>query len=234
MPSSVIRGLVWFAVFILSTTCHEAAHAWAAARLGDDTAARGGQRSLNPWPHIRREPIGMVVVPLLSWFSLGWMIGWASAPYNVAWARAWPRRAALMALAGPLANLGLALAAALAIRVGLEWQFFTAPAALGAASLTAAVTPGATGELLATLLSVTLALNLLLCIFNLVPLPPLDGSAALVLALPSAWAAQYTAALRAPALRYIGLFAASRLLSPLFPSLLLLAARALYPEINYA
>src|SRR4249920_2382899 len=120
-------GVVWYVVFLLSTTCHEAGHALAAKLGGDMTAARGGQVSLNPVPHIRREPFGMVVVPLLSFLAGGWLVGWASAPYSPAWARQFPRRAALMALAGPATNLLLALVAALFIRVGYEWHFFRAP-----------------------------------------------------------------------------------------------------------
>jgi hypothetical protein len=62
---------LWYVAFLLSVTCHEAAHAWAALRLGDDTASRGGQVTLNPMPHIQREPLGMVVVPLVSLFLGG-------------------------------------------------------------------------------------------------------------------------------------------------------------------
>src|ERR1700679_4089938 len=120
----LVEGAMWFGAFLLSTTCHEASHAWVAFRLGDDTAMKGGQVTLNPVPHIRREPVGMVVVPIISWFAGGWIIGWASAPYSVEWARQHPRRAALMALAGPATNLALALAAALLIRVGYEWNVF--------------------------------------------------------------------------------------------------------------
>ena len=57
----------WYVVFLASTTLHEASHAFAAFRLGDDTAYRAGQVSLDPTPHIRREPVGMVVVPILYW-----------------------------------------------------------------------------------------------------------------------------------------------------------------------
>src|SRR5690348_17172584 len=103
MPPSLVEGLLWYVVFVGSTVCHEASHAWTALKLGDDTASRGGQVSLDPVPHIRREPIGMVVLPLLTWFIAGWMMGWASAPYDPEWARRYPRRAALMALAGPAA-----------------------------------------------------------------------------------------------------------------------------------
>src|SRR6185436_3856232 len=80
-------GLLWYFVFLYSTVCHEAAHAWAALKLGDDTAYQGGQVSLDPVPHIRREPWGMVIVPLITFYwnamaGVTWMMGWASAPYD--------------------------------------------------------------------------------------------------------------------------------------------------------
>lgn len=232
MQSSVTEGFLWYAVFVLSTSCHEAAHAWSALKLGDDTAARGGQVSLNPWPHVRREPFGMVVVPLLAWFSAGWMLGWASAPYNAAWARQWPKRAALMALAGPAANLLLVLAAALLIRVGIEWNVLTAPASLSSMHLADAVNAGP-WDTVAMILSITLSLNLLLCVFNLLPLPPLDGSSVPLLLLPAALAEKYNNALRNPMLQIVGLIAASRLLSPLFPVLLVNVANLLFPSARY-
>jgi Zn-dependent protease len=98
-------GVMWYVIFLFATTLHETAHAWAALRLGDATAYRGGQVSLEPWPHIRREPVGMVLLPVVSFLATGWPLGWASAPYERDWADRWPRRAALMALAGPTANL---------------------------------------------------------------------------------------------------------------------------------
>ena len=66
-------GPLWYIVFLLAITCHEAAHALAAKLGGDDTAYEAGQVSLNPVPHIRREPFGTVVVPLLSYFLGGAM-----------------------------------------------------------------------------------------------------------------------------------------------------------------
>ncbi len=83
----LLMGLVYYAVFLVATTLHEAAHAWAALRGGDRTAYLGGQVSLDPLPHIRREPFGMVVLPLLSVVLMGWPFGFASAPYSVEWAR---------------------------------------------------------------------------------------------------------------------------------------------------
>ena len=97
--------------FLFSTTCHEAAHALVAKLGGDETAAQGGQVSLNPIPHIMREPFGMVLIPLLSYFINHSMIGWASAPFDPLWERRHPRRAGWMALAGPAANFSLMLLA---------------------------------------------------------------------------------------------------------------------------
>ena len=100
MPSiDFATGLVWYFVFLYSTVCHEAAHAWAAMKLGDDTAYRGGQVTLDPVPHIRREPVGMVIFPIITFFlnaaqGVTWMMGWASAPYDPEWASQNPRHAA--------------------------------------------------------------------------------------------------------------------------------------------
>ena len=117
-------GLIWFVAFLFSSTCHEAAHAWAAKRGGDETAYSAGQVSLNPVPHMMREPFGMLVMPWLSYIMGGWMMGWASAPYDPYWARRHPRRSAWMALAGPAANFALAISAAVLIHIGILMNVF--------------------------------------------------------------------------------------------------------------
>lgn len=231
MTPDLAAGLMWYGVFLFSTVCHEAAHAWTALKLGDDTAHKGGQVSLNPIPHVRREPFGMVVVPILSFLAGGWLLGWASAPYSVAWARQFPRRAALMALAGPATNLLLALAAALLIRVGYEWDFFRAPYSISASHLTSAVQDGP-AEVLAPLLSIMLSLNLLLFLFNLVPLPPLDGSSAPLLLLPPAAAEKYQNIMSSPWLGVAGILLASRVVPPILPKLLLGATSVIYPSVH--
>ena len=124
---SLLLGVTWYVVFLLSTTCHEAAHALAAKLGGDLTAFHGGQVSLDPVPHIRREPFGMVLFPILSYVVGGWMMGWASAPYDPSWAQRHPRRAAWMSLAGPGANLTLTILAGLAIHAGIWMGVFTHP-----------------------------------------------------------------------------------------------------------
>jgi len=130
--------------------------------------------SLNPLPHIRREPFGMVLVPLLSYAYGHWMLGWASAPYDAQWAARFPRRAGAMALAGPLGNLTLLVLAAIGIRVGNAVGVFTMPVRLGFDHLAAATQDGM-AQPLAALLSVFFSLNLILFFFNLLPVPPLDG-----------------------------------------------------------
>src|ERR1051325_10402185 len=110
-PQTLATGFLWFLAFLFSTTVHEAMHAMAALRGGDPTAYHGGQVSLSPIPHIRGEPIGMLIVPLLTALTQGWAIGWASTPYDPRWAAHYPKRAALMAAAGPAGNLLIAAVA---------------------------------------------------------------------------------------------------------------------------
>lgn len=175
---------LWYVVFLLSATCHEAAHAVVALLGGDRTAYVGGQVTLNPLPHILREPLGTVVVPLLSYLLFAadgggrWMMGWASAPYDPIWEERHPRRAALMALAGPLANLLLALGALLVLRIGLGYGIWTEPVAIELDRLVDAP-EGSVWQGVARVCSVLFTLNLVLALLNSLPLPPLDGASVL-------------------------------------------------------
>ena len=177
----IADGLTFFAVFLLSTTLHEAAHAWAALKGGDPTAYHGGQVSLDPMPHIRREPFGMVLLPLLTAVTTGWPMGFASAPYDPDWARRYPRRAALMALAGPAANLLLVLLAAALLRAGYATGDFVAPERLNFGVVAEAASDSGMWYAAARVLGAFFSMNLVLCVFNLLPFPPLDGSAAITL-----------------------------------------------------
>ena len=192
-PDLLAYGFVWYVVFLFSTTCHEAAHALVAKLGGDETAASGGQVSLNPVPHIQREPWGMVVIPILSFIFTRGMIGWASAPFDRNWERRYPRRAALMALAGPAANFTLMLLAAVGLRVGREMGWVGIDPVTGHAGL-------------ATLtLFVFFSLNLLLGTFNLLPVPPLDGSAGIMLFMSENRAQRYLDWLRGNSYAMAGL-----------------------------
>lgn len=219
MPNEVFHALVfWVPAFLFSTTVHEAAHAAVALRLGDPTAYLAGQVSLSPWPHIRRSPIGMLVIPLITSITQGWTIGWASAPFDVAWADRHPRRAAVMALAGPLANLVIALAAFALLQAGLWLGVFEPAAKLSMQHLVQSAVPAdamRVTEFCAEALSVLLSLNALLFLFNLMPLPPLDGAAVLTLALPADAARRLRTAVATPVLAFAGILAAWQL----FPAL---------------
>ena len=223
---------LWYAALLFSLVCHEAAHAWAALRGGDPTAYHGGQVSLDPRPHIQREPFGTVVAPLLAFAWGGWMIGWASTPYDPRWAAAHPRRAAWMALAGPAANALLVVAAALAIRVGIFAGVFDAPLAIAADRIAVGVA-GGVWETLASFVSILFALNLLLLVFNLIPVPPLDGSGALALVLPEATAFRVRLAFANPMWGFFGILVAWLAIRELFPPILAVAIQLLYPEFGY-
>jgi Zn-dependent protease len=173
-PDQLAFGFLQYVVFLLSTTCHEASHSLAAKWGGDTTALEAGQVSLNPLPHIKREPFGMVIVPLLGIaFGTG-LIGWASAPYNPLWSQKHPKRAAWMSLAGPAANFSLALIAAILMRIGLAAGMFVAVIPSPNRIVGAVAQAGATDGI-ATVLSIFFSLNILLGLFNLIPFPPLDG-----------------------------------------------------------
>jgi Zn-dependent protease len=161
-PDSIALAITSYVVLLFSLSVHESAHAWAALRLGDDTAAQQGRITLNPLAHI--DPVGTVLMPLLQFM-------WGGIPL-LAWAKPTPVQAAnfragwfrkgqvLVAGAGPASNCLLAL---------LFTSAFFVFRRLGQGA----------GELEAplwSLLTTGIVLNVALAVFNLVPLPPLDGS----------------------------------------------------------
>ena len=189
-PEVIALGFIWYVVFLFSTTCHEAAHALAAKIGGDETASLSGQVTLNPIPHIQREPWGMVIIPILMLIFTRSVIGWASAPYDPHWERRHPRRAAWMALAGPATNYLLMLIAAIGLRVGWHQQWLAR---------------GSFGE---NLLWAMFSLNLLLGTFNLLPVPPLDGSTGIMLFMGENSAGRYLDWLRGSNYGILGLVVA--------------------------
>lgn len=220
------EGVLWYVVFIFSTVCHEAAHAFAALKLGDKTAYEGGQVTLDPRPHIQREPIGTVVVPILSFLMGGWMFGWASAPYDPYWAMHYPKRSAMMALAGPLANFSLVISTGVLIRLGMLLNVFYAPERINFSHVVGAeVGIFAT---LATVLSILFSLNLILGIFNLIPLPPLDGSGVLPLFFDENTARRYMQFVWNSPYMFFGIFIAWRLFDVIFDPIHLHSINLLY------
>ena len=222
----LVLAFGWYLVFLFSTTFHEAAHAWVAQLGGDFTAYEGGQVSLDPRPHIRREPWGMVILPLISVLMFGWPFGFASTPYDPFWTRRYPRRAAWMSLAGPAANLLLVVAAGLLLRFGMSLGYLEEPQHI---SLTRVMT-GASGywTSVAVLLSMLFVLNLILAVFNLLPVPPLDGSGAVLLFLRRDQVVAYQNLLRHPLMSIVGLLVAWYLFNPLLRPVLRTALHLLY------
>ena len=233
MEQQIAEGLIYFVVFLFSTTLHEAAHAWTSHRLGDSTAYDGGQVSLSPIPHIRRSPVGMLLLPLITAVSSGWPIGFASAPYNVKWAQQYPRRAATMALAGPAANLALVIVAWVIIRVCTLGGIFTHPSTVKFGHIISVEGDGIVGAV-GFLVGALFSMNLLLCVFNLIPVPPLDGSGAIPIFLGEDLGRRYLSALhRAPGLMLLGLFLSWRIIDFVFQPLFLAAVNLLYPGVTY-
>lgn len=236
MPSPT-DAIAYLVVFLLSTTLHEAAHAWAAMRGGDLTAYRGGQVSLDPIPHIRREPFGMLVLPLLTAFTTGWPFGFASAPYDPAWAQRHPNRAALMALAGPAANLLLVLVSVVLLRAGMAAGIFQAPSSIRFGHIIATDAEGI-WPAVALMIGAFFSVNLLLATLNLLPLPPLDGSGAIPLLLsPEAGNTYQQFIWRNPALGWVGILIAWRafdlIFNPVFNPVFVGAVNLLYPGLHY-
>ena len=226
-------GFVYYVVFLFSTTVHEAAHAWAGKLGGDLTAYHGGQVTLDPRPHIRREPFGMVVLPVLSTLLSGWPFGFASAPYDREWALRYPRRAGWMAVAGPAANLFLVVLAAIVIRTGMVIGVFAPPDSAGFDSIVAS-SWGGVWQGAAFVISVVFSLNLMLACLNMIPVPPLDGSAAVVLALSEETARKYQQLLRSSqAFGMMGLLIAWRLFDLLYDPIFTTALNLLYPGASY-
>jgi Zn-dependent protease len=218
--SIFLNFIVWYLVFLFSTSLHEAAHAAAAALGGDDTGIGGGQATLNPIPHIQREKVGMVLAPIVSFFLMrgSWMFGWASVPFNPFWAARHPKRAFVMSLAGPLSHLVPALLSWLCMVIGMRYGYFAPD--FGALHPASAADPSnSVAAALALILSVMFKLNLVLCIFNLLPFPPMDGSEAwylLVRAEEDRLRLRHTLASYGPAGLLLAWWAFPRVFAPVF------------------
>lgn len=152
----IIDGLIFYIGLVVLLTFHEYGHAWMALKCGDTTAKDLGRCSLNPLVHI--DPIGTLLIPLIQIFAPGagrFLIGWAKpVPVNISNFRNPKLDDILVSMAGPWMNLLLAVVLIGFARVGLAFQ---SPAMMNFCLSTA-------------------QLSLLLCFFNLIPIPPLDGS----------------------------------------------------------
>jgi Zn-dependent protease len=157
-----VQVFLFFLVLVFSLTVHEAAHAWTADRLGDPTARFLGRVSLNPVVHV--DPIGTIIFPLIAITTNLPIIGWAKpVPVDILKLRDnWRQKFMAIAAAGPASNLVIATVASIILRV-------VQPGDVNSNAAIDVVTP------IGTLLENTVSMNVLLAVFNLVPVPPLDG-----------------------------------------------------------
>jgi len=164
--SLIFKISTWVLPIVLAVTLHEASHGWVAWKLGDDTAFSAGRVSFNPLKHI--DPFGTILLPALLLIATGGKMSFGYAkpvPVNF-WALNKPRRdMVLVALAGPGSNLILAIISA-ALFHTIEWV------------------PREVQPWLAANLTMSILFNLILCIFNMIPIPPLDGGRVAVGILP--------------------------------------------------
>lgn len=176
---------VWVLPVLLAVTLHEAAHGFVAHRLGDDTAKRAGRLTLNPLAHI--DPFGTVLLPALLIFTTGIAFGYARPVPVDARKLANPKRDMIwVALAGPAANIGLALGGALLLPL-------------------VGILPRAFGAWAEETLHVMVFFNCVIAIFNMLPVPPLDGGRVAVGLLPDALAWRYARLERYGMLLIVGL-----------------------------
>jgi Zn-dependent protease len=197
MNDLLYNASVWILPALVAITFHEAAHGFVAWRLGDDTAKRAGRVTFNPLKHI--DPLGTVILPgLLVLTKAPFLFGWAKpVPVNFMRLNQPRRDMVLVAAAGPGINLLLAFAAAMSFHL-------------------LAAAPAETREWLSDNLANAFTLNLVLAVFNMIPLPPLDGGRVAVGLLPDALAYPLARLERVGMLLLIGVlfllpFVASRL-----------------------
>ncbi|MEO0479072.1 MAG: site-2 protease family protein [Planctomycetota bacterium] len=179
MNDETTRIVLYFVILLISLVFHEVSHGFVASRLGDKTASDAGLVTLNPFPHMQREPFGTTILPLVMLIYSGgtMMMGFAHVPIDATWADRNPRKAALVAAAGPIANGILAGLAFLGLYLLVENQvadpwptardfyWFVTPADPDDGSMVALI----------SILTTFLYLNTLLMVFNLMPWPPLDA-----------------------------------------------------------
>ncbi|KAF3981771.1 MAG: site-2 protease family protein [Methylococcales symbiont of Hymedesmia sp. n. MRB-2018] len=171
--SLIQRIVVWILPVVFAITVHEVAHGWVAKKYGDNTASMLGRLTLNPIKHM--DLFGTIIIPgLLLISGTGFIFGWAKpVPVDARYFKNPKKAMAIVAVAGPVANLLMAIAWAIVARIGvnIEVEMLSLPL----------IYTGIAG----------ISINLVLALINLIPIPPLDGSRILTGFLPNKWAWRY-------------------------------------------
>ncbi|MGK0358223.1 MAG: Zn-dependent protease [Bradymonadia bacterium] len=171
----VLSLVVGYIAILISVVFHEFAHAWVADRLGDDTARRQGLLTLNPMAQIRRHPVGVLLAPLIGAYN-GFLVGWGSVPVDpsrVDSKHSVRHAQFLIAVAGPLANVLL-----VAVSLGL-YAIAIRSGSFGG--------PGAAGNPFIDITNMLVRVNVLLAVFNMLPIAPLDGFTVVSSKAPDSW-----------------------------------------------
>lgn len=170
-------------ILLFSIVVHEVAHGWMALRLGDSTARDSGRLTLNPIPHI--DPIGSIAIPLLSYLSVGSVfIAWAKpVPINPANFRNYRRDDILVSIVGPFSNLLVAF--------GCAVFYIISERVFGPLNLVEKNMQREIAEFFIHMFAAGITLNIFLAVFNLIPVPPLDGSHVLSSLLPAELGERY-------------------------------------------
>lgn len=178
-----MNSLYILPILLFSIVVHEVAHGWMALRLGDSTARDSGRLTLNPIPHI--DPIGSIAIPLLSYLSVGSVfIAWAKpVPINPANFRNYRRDDILVSIVGPFSNLLVAF--------GCAVFYIISERVFGPLNLIEKNMQREIAAFFIHMFAAGITLNIFLAVFNLIPVPPLDGSHVLSSLLPAELGERY-------------------------------------------
>ncbi|MHB2149764.1 site-2 protease family protein [Calditrichota bacterium LG25] len=223
-------SITWYISFLISIVLHEYIHGLLALKFGDKKALQLRLITINPIPHIKREIIGTIFLPIISLILLGAITGWASTPFSYSWAKKNPKYFAITTIAGPLVNLMLLLFTMLIIHFGFKLGIFYAPDTINYSRITI------TKEfpILGLFFSTFFTINLVILFINIIPLPPFDGASIYLFFLGRKNKWKYFNIIIEKKYSFLGVAVAFILLYLLFDELFVRVVSIIYPGFYYS